>query len=102
MIVWWGLDWMREFLLLEGDEHLKMVENDDIAIDGSFPINPSGGLESKGHPIAATGTAMIAELVWQLRGEAGTRQIPDVNVGLAQSWRGVPTATGAVAILSNM
>ena len=41
---WWGLDWLREFLLLEGDAHLKMVENDEIAIDGKFPVNPSGAL----------------------------------------------------------
>ncbi|MCP4691312.1 MAG: hypothetical protein GY859_24915, partial [Desulfobacterales bacterium] len=41
---WWGVDWLREFLLLEGDEHFKMVENDEIAIDGAFPVNPSGGV----------------------------------------------------------
>jgi acetyl-CoA C-acetyltransferase len=49
----------------------------------------------------ATGLARALEVVIQLRGEAGARQLKDVNVGLAQSWRGVPTTSGAVAILSN-
>jgi acetyl-CoA acetyltransferase len=44
--------------------------------------NPSGGLLSKGHPLGATGLAQCAELVWQLRGQAGARQVDDVNVAL--------------------
>jgi acetyl-CoA acyltransferase len=59
------------------------------AIGGRIPINPSGGLESKGHPIAATGTAMIAELVWQLRGEAGKRQVEGARIGLAENGGGI-------------
>jgi acetyl-CoA acetyltransferase len=51
--------------------------------DGSKPVNVSGGLESKGHPIAATGIANIWEIATHLRGEAGDRQIPDAKVGLA-------------------
>jgi acetyl-CoA acetyltransferase len=51
--------------------------------DGSTPVNVSGGLESKGHPIAATGIANIWEVCHHLRGEAGDRQIPDAKVGLA-------------------
>jgi len=51
--------------------------------DGSTPVNVSGGLESKGHPIAATGIANIWEVCTHLRGEAGDRQIPDAKVGLA-------------------
>jgi len=51
--------------------------------DGRLPVNVSGGLESKGHPIAATGIANIWELCQHLRGEAGDRQIPDAKVGLA-------------------
>ncbi|MFV0315338.1 MAG: thiolase family protein [Microthrixaceae bacterium] len=51
--------------------------------DGSKPVNVSGGLESKGHPIAATGIANIWEVCHHLRGEAGDRQIPDAKVGLA-------------------
>jgi len=51
--------------------------------DGSTPVNVSGGLESKGHPIAATGIANIWEICHHLRGEAGDRQIEDARVGLA-------------------
>ncbi len=51
--------------------------------DGSTPVNVSGGLESKGHPIAATGIANVWEIATHLRGEAGARQIPDAKVGLA-------------------
>jgi acetyl-CoA C-acetyltransferase len=79
-----------------------LVETGVTAITGELPINVSGGALGVGHLFEASGAQKILELVEQLRGEAGTRQIPDVSVGLAQSWRGVPTATGAVAILSNM
>jgi acetyl-CoA acetyltransferase len=51
--------------------------------DGSTPVNVSGGLQSKGHPISATGIANIWEICHHLRGEAGDRQIPDAKVGLA-------------------
>jgi acetyl-CoA acetyltransferase len=51
--------------------------------DGKTPVNVSGGLESKGHPIAATGIANVWEVCHHLRGEAGPRQIPDAKVGLA-------------------
>ncbi len=51
--------------------------------DGSTPVNVSGGLESKGHPIAATGIANVWEICHHLRGEAGERQIEDAKVGLA-------------------
>jgi acetyl-CoA acetyltransferase len=51
--------------------------------DGKTPVNVSGGLESKGHPIAATGIANIWEICYHLRGEAGARQIEGAKVGLA-------------------
>ena len=51
--------------------------------DGSMPVNVSGGLQSKGHPIAATGIANIHEIVGHLRNEAGDRQIKGAKVGLA-------------------
>ena len=51
--------------------------------DGTKPVNVSGGLQSKGHPIAATGIANIDEIVMHLRGEAGDRQIQGAKVGLA-------------------
>lgn len=52
-------------------------------LDGKVAVNTSGGLLSKGHPLGATGIAQLAELVWQLRGEAGERQVRDAKVGLA-------------------
>ncbi|MEW6717525.1 MAG: acetyl-CoA acetyltransferase [Chloroflexota bacterium] len=69
--------------------------------DGDLPVNASGGSLGMGHLLDATGLSRALEVVLQLRGEAGRRQLKDVNVGLAQSWRGVPTTSGAVAVLSN-
>jgi acetyl-CoA C-acetyltransferase len=54
-----------------------------------------------GNLLEANGLARALEIVLQLRGEAGTHQIENVNIGLAQSWRGVPTTSGAVLILTN-
>jgi acetyl-CoA C-acetyltransferase len=54
------------------------------APDGAFPVNPSGGLKAKGHPLGASGVAQVYELVAQLRGEAGPRQVP-ADVALATS-----------------
>ncbi len=58
------------------------------ALDGRFPVNPSGGLKSKGHPVGATGVAQIIECVNQLKGEAGKRQIKDAESALAQNMGG--------------
>jgi len=69
--------------------------------DGALPVNISGGSLGMGHLLDATGLARALEAVLQLRGEAGARQLEDVEIGLVQSWRGVPTTSGAVAILSN-
>jgi acetyl-CoA C-acetyltransferase len=69
--------------------------------EGEFPVNVSGGSLGCGHLLEATGLARALEVVLQLRGQAGSRQLEDVEIGLAQSWRGVPTTSGAVAILSN-
>jgi acetyl-CoA C-acetyltransferase len=68
---------------------------------GSFPVNISGGCLGMGNLLDANGLARTLEVVLQLRGEAGSRQLDDVSVGLAQSWRGVPTTSGAVAVLAN-
>ena len=69
--------------------------------DGELPVNVSGGSQGMGNLLDATGLARALEVVVQLRGEAGHRQLKDIQIGLAQSWRGVPTASGAVVILSN-
>ncbi|MHA6783675.1 thiolase family protein [Pseudonocardia saturnea] len=56
--------------------------------DGAQPVNPSGGLLSRGHPLGATGTAQLAEVVWQLRGRAGARQVARHGVGLVETMGG--------------
>ncbi|MGW2569461.1 lipid-transfer protein [Streptomyces sp. NPDC001537] len=63
----------------------KLVESGATTYGGRWVVNPSGGLISKGHPLGATGIAQVAELVWQLRGEAGARQVPGAQVGLAHN-----------------
>ena len=56
---------------------------------GKVPVNTSGGLVSKGHPVGATGLSMIYELTTQLRGEAGERQVDDARIALAENGGGV-------------
>ncbi|MET8470995.1 lipid-transfer protein [Streptomyces sp. NPDC006422] len=63
----------------------KLVESGATTYGGTWVVNPSGGLISKGHPLGATGIAQAAELTWQLRGEAGPRQVPEARVGLAHN-----------------
>ena len=65
------------------------------ALDGKKPVNTSGGLKSKGHPVGATGVAQIIEVVEQLRGESGERQIKGAKRGLTQNMGG----TGGSAVV---
>ncbi len=67
----------------------KFIESGATALGGSIPINTSGGLVSKGHPVGATGLSMIYEIVTQLRGEAESRQVPNANIGLTENGGGV-------------
>ncbi|MFD0021593.1 lipid-transfer protein [Streptomyces sp. NPDC058382] len=62
-----------------------LAESGATTHGGRWVVNPSGGLISKGHPLGATGIAQAAELTWQLRGEAGARQVPDARTGLAHN-----------------
>ena len=78
-----------------------LTEDGATAFDGELPVNASGGCLGMGHLLDATGLTRALEVVLQLRGEAGLYQLEEVNVGLAQSWRGVPTTSGAVAVLAN-
>ena len=71
------------------------VMNGLTALDGDFPINPSGGLKSKGHPVGATGVAQIVETVSQLKGEAGKRQVKNATIGMTQNMGG----SGASSII---
>jgi acetyl-CoA C-acetyltransferase len=70
-------------------------------ITGDLPVNPSGGCIGVGQLLECTGGQKVLDAVLQLRGEAGRNQIPEITTGLAMSWRGLPSATGAAAVLSN-
>ena len=63
----------------------ELVRSGATTYGGRWVVNPSGGLISKGHPLGATGLAQCAELVWQLRGEAGDRQVPGARLALAHN-----------------
>jgi acetyl-CoA acyltransferase len=81
-----------------------IAERGQTTLGGRIPINPSGGLESKGHPIGATGLGQICELVVQLRGEAGARQVENARFGVAENgggFHGYEEAAACVTILSN-
>ena len=62
----------------------RLIDEGITALGGRVPVNPSGGLLSRGHPVGASGVAQVVEIVWQLRGEAGKRQVEKARVGLAQ------------------
>ncbi len=78
---------MEGVLLADKGEAPKLTREGVTQRDGDLPINPSGGLLGVGNPIAASGMMKSCELFWQLRGEAGKRQVKkEVNRGLAQAW----------------
>ncbi len=62
----------------------RLIDEGVTELGGAVPVNPSGGLLSRGHPVGASGVAQVVEIVWQLRGEAGRRQVKNARVGLAQ------------------
>ncbi|ALG83234.1 thiolase [Gordonia phthalatica] len=83
-------------LVPEGDGGPAALRG-DTTIGGRIPINPSGGLESKGHPIGATGLGQVFELVEQLRGRAGSRQVEGARIALAENGGGFHRGEEAVA-----
>lgn len=92
----------EELGLCKEGEGGRMIDEGKTDITGTIPVNPSGGLAAKGHPVAATGLAQIAEIVWQLRGEAGERQVNNPKVGLTENaggWVIDDNAACAVTIL---
>ena len=80
----------------EKGEGYKLIRDNVTAFSGSRPVNVSGGLKAKGHPIGATGVGMMIETFLQLRGEAGERQLPSPEIGLIENHGG----TGAVAAVT--
>jgi acetyl-CoA acetyltransferase len=77
-----------------------LAETGATTIGGRIPVNPSGGLESKGHPVGATGLAQIHELVTQLRGEANGRQVAGARFALAENGGGLIGIEEAVACVT--
>ncbi|KPK03370.1 MAG: acetyl-CoA acetyltransferase, partial [Gemmatimonas sp. SG8_28] len=67
----------------------RFIEEHRSYIGGSVPVNVDGGLKAKGHPIGATGVSMTYEIVKQLRGDAGERQVPGASVGLTHNVGGI-------------
>ena len=76
------------------------AERGDFTVGGRIPINPSGGLESKGHPIGATGLGQVYELVSQLRGECGKRQVADARIALQENGGGIVGVEEATAVVN--
>ncbi len=80
-------------------EAARATVGGETALGGRTPVNVSGGALGVGHTLEATGLYRVAEVVTQLRGDAGARQVVNARLGLVQSWRGVPTTSAAVAVL---
>ena len=78
-----------------------LLDSGETSLGGSIPVNVSGGAQGVGHLFECSGAQKLAETCTQLRDEAGARQVKDAEVGLVQSWRGVPATTSCVAILAN-
>jgi acetyl-CoA acetyltransferase len=95
---------IEELGIAEPGEGPALLRAGETALGGRFPINPGGGLLSRGHPIAATGCAQLTELVDQLRGRCGDRQVADAKVALAENgggWLGGKgPAVATITILS--
>ena len=82
-------------------EGIELACSGHTALGGKQPVNPSGGLLSRGHPLGATGLAQLAEVVWQLQGTAGDRQVPDARLGLVETLGGAASGMdGNAAVVS--
>jgi acetyl-CoA acyltransferase len=79
----------------------KLIEDGITEITGRIPVNPSGGLLSKGHPIGATGCAQLTEVFWQLRGQCGDRQVKGGNakIGMTQNAGGMMKGEAAACTI---
>ncbi len=79
-------------------EGVKAAQEGITSIKGDKPINPSGGLKCKGHPVGATGIAMVYEIWKQLRGESGKRQVENAETGLIQNLGGSGASCGVIIL----
>ena len=78
-----------ELDICPGEDAAKWIDEGVLEVNGRKPSNPSGGLVTKGHPVGATGCAQIYEIVKQLRGESGKRQVKDPKVGFTHNGGGI-------------
>jgi len=76
------LDWMEDLQLCERGEAARLVRDGATRVDGRLPVNPSGGLACFGEAVPAQALAQVCELTWQLRGQAGERQVEYAKVGI--------------------
>ena len=77
------LDWYENIGLCKPGEAEKLLRDGDTALGGRIPVNPSGGLACFGEAIPAQAIAQVCELTWQLRGQAGERQVEGAQVGVS-------------------
>jgi len=90
----------EELGLARPGEGPALIRSGETALGGRVPVNPSGGLLSKGHPIGATGCAQLVELVDQLRGRCGDRQAVGADVALAENGGGYLGTDAAAAVVT--
>ncbi len=81
--------YLIELGLCAGHDAAGAIDAGRFDLDGKLPTNPSGGLSTKGHPVGATGVGQIYEVVKQLQGNAGKRQVNDPKVGLTHNGGGI-------------
>ncbi len=80
---------------------VRLIEEERTSLGGDIVVNPGGGLLSRGHPVGATGLLQTAEIVWQLRGEAGDRQVKGPKVGVIETMGGAqPAMDGITCVVS--
>ena len=91
---------LEELGLAKPGGAVDMIRKGDTSIGGRLPVNTSGGLESKGHPIAASGLAQIVELAEQLRGRCGERQVDGARIAMAENAGGYMGPDAAVATVT--
>jgi acetyl-CoA acetyltransferase len=92
----------RELGLCQEGGEPALVSDRQSWLGGRRPVNPSGGMISRGNPMGATGAAQVVELVWQLEGRCGARQVPAARLGLAQTvggWLGSDVAASCIHVL---
>jgi acetyl-CoA acetyltransferase len=84
--------------LFERGKSIDAIKKGITKLEGDLPVNPSGGLKAKGHPVGATGLAQVCELFWQIGGEAESRQVSSPRIGCAHNIGGFGN-NAAVTIL---